>query len=224
MTHTFTQSGLGSTPFIVCSPGDPAAKVNTAFYCEHCGRMLKNRYFVKSAEGTVSVVGISCVEKTGDAGLIAGAKRQQKQRRSEARMALAEQARQQREDAERKEFGGKTLSELITEQEDGIRAIWHQAADHIPALPVSRVLMASRGSFGSNMVSNAAQVRAFTDNMVTIMRDIVAKHFAREKASNPEGAAHEQVEGLLALVHGYQTQVDAARDEIARLERLRRKA
>ena len=80
--HVFTRSKLGAAPFRcigvhqklgpihmadgteVGYPGQPMG------VCAHCGTGIADCYVIRSAEGNVFVVGSSCVEKTGDAGLL----------------------------------------------------------------------------------------------------------------------------------------------------------
>ena len=80
--HVFTRSNLGSAPFrcvgvfqqvgpIVLSDGTQVGSPGQAMgVCAHCGTGIADCYQIKSADGKVFVVGSSCVEKTGDAGLI----------------------------------------------------------------------------------------------------------------------------------------------------------
>ena len=84
--HVFTRSNLGSAPFrcigvfqdvgpkvignfggIVTTVGSPGQAMGV---CAHCGTGIADCYQIKSADGKTFVVGSSCVEKTGDAGLI----------------------------------------------------------------------------------------------------------------------------------------------------------
>ena len=80
--HVFTRSNLGAAPFRcigvhqklgpihmadgteVGSPGQPMG------VCAHCGTGIADCYEIRSADGNTFVVGSSCVEKTGDAGLL----------------------------------------------------------------------------------------------------------------------------------------------------------
>tara|TARA_R110002126_G_scaffold226772_7_gene371470 strand:+ start:156 stop:683 length:528 start_codon:yes stop_codon:yes gene_type:complete len=80
--HVFTRSKLGSAPFrcvgvfqqvgpIVLSDGTQVGSPGQAMgVCAHCGTGIADCYQIKSADGKTFVVGSSCVEKTGDAGLI----------------------------------------------------------------------------------------------------------------------------------------------------------
>ncbi len=80
--HVFTRSKLGSAPFrcvgvyqkvgpIRMADGSEIGSPGQAMgVCAHCGTGIADCYEIKSAEGNTFVVGSSCVEKTGDAGLI----------------------------------------------------------------------------------------------------------------------------------------------------------
>ena len=80
--HVFTRSNLGSAPFrcvgvftkvgpIVMSDGTQVGSPGQAMgVCAHCGTGIADCYQIKSADGHTFVVGSSCVEKTGDLGLI----------------------------------------------------------------------------------------------------------------------------------------------------------
>lgn len=87
-THTFTESGLGEAPFKVVGfwsmPSRSAAESNPDFYreemkwrprvakgvCDHCGRAITHHCIIASDDGQRSAVGIECVKKTGDLGII----------------------------------------------------------------------------------------------------------------------------------------------------------
>jgi hypothetical protein len=81
-SHVFTKSGLGIGPFrcvgvfqkvgpIVMPDGTEIGSPGQAMgVCAHCGTGIADCYQIRSADGKQFVVGSSCVEKTGDAGLI----------------------------------------------------------------------------------------------------------------------------------------------------------
>ena len=73
--HTFELSGLGKAPFRVVQPKQHASELGGVFWCQHCGTTIIHRHFVQSSDGKVSVVGIDCLKKTGDIGLVDGVKR-----------------------------------------------------------------------------------------------------------------------------------------------------
>ena len=182
--HTFTQSGLGAAPFSICSPNNPDAQKNTAFFCEHCGRMLRNRFFVRSADGKVSVVGSSCVEKTGDEGLIAGVKRQQREAKAQARMAQHEAKAQAWEEAERKHFGGKTRDECLNELQRQSDQLLAEASAAIMELEAVAILRKAPGSFAAAMIARACELQPFTKSMEDIIAAMVTKAKAGGARSN----------------------------------------
>ena len=84
--HVFERSKLGVAPFrcvgvfekvgplvistaggVTTTAGSPGQPMGV---CDHCGASLRDCYQIRSADGRVFIVGSSCVEKTGDAGLI----------------------------------------------------------------------------------------------------------------------------------------------------------
>jgi len=80
--HVFTRSKLGVAPFRcigvyqdvgpkTLSDGSQVGSAGQAMgVCAHCGTGIADCYQIKSSDGNTFVVGSSCVEKTGDAGLI----------------------------------------------------------------------------------------------------------------------------------------------------------
>lgn len=191
--HSFTQSGLGQAPFSLCAPSHPDAQKNTAFFCEHCGRMLRNRYFVRAADGKVSVVGSSCVEKTGDAGLVAGIKRQQRELKAQARMAQHEARAKAREDAERQHFGGKTREERLAELQQQRTALLAEASAEIMDLAAIGILRKAPGSFAEGMIARACELQPLTENMVSIIISMVTKAMSGGARSN--SAAYQNAAG-----------------------------
>ena len=80
--HVFTRSNLGAAPFfcvgvyqkvgpIMMADGSEIGSPGQAMgICAHCGTGIADCYIIRSADGKQFDVGSSCVEKTGDAGLI----------------------------------------------------------------------------------------------------------------------------------------------------------
>ena len=116
--HTFTLSGLGQAPFQIIQPKQNPLELGQVFYCEHCGTQIIHRHFVKSACGKVSVVGIECLKKTGDHGLIDGVKRLKREQRQAEKEAERRAGREAKLALQRERNGGKTDDELITELEE----------------------------------------------------------------------------------------------------------
>jgi len=81
-THVFSRSKLGLPPFRcigvyqdvgpkTLSDGSQVGSAGQSMgVCDHCGTGIRDCYQIKSSDGNTFVVGSSCVEKTGDAGLI----------------------------------------------------------------------------------------------------------------------------------------------------------
>jgi len=78
--HTFTNSGLGQAPF-TCTGSIDAGTV--AKVCDHCGRGIRFVFNVTSADGKKSSVGSTCIEKSGDEGMIKVVKQELADRRRE---------------------------------------------------------------------------------------------------------------------------------------------
>jgi hypothetical protein len=174
--HTFTLSGLGVAPFKICSPSDNGAIANQAFFCEHCGTMLKNRFFVSSSDGKVSVVGIDCLKKTGDAGLIAGANQCIKEQRSTDRMAKQTVKDDMRKQLQRDTFGGMTLDEVSEQCLNAIAAQKALLSSRLDELDITLVLSAS--NFGQDMVDYALSGSTYSSSMIRVMTEVMAKHIS----------------------------------------------
>lgn len=92
--HVFTRSGLGAAPFRFLKmfektyQAHPDAPRQPGGSCAHCGTAITIHCEIQSADGRKFVVGSTCVEKTGDAGLIR-AFRQSPAVRAKARAARA---------------------------------------------------------------------------------------------------------------------------------------
>ena len=87
MMHTFEMSGLGRSPFkLIGTPGSKMLRgYGQLFCCQHCGTILQHQWLVESSDGVMSVVGVDCVKKTGDAGLWDGVLRHRREVNSETR-------------------------------------------------------------------------------------------------------------------------------------------
>jgi hypothetical protein len=182
--HTFTQSGLGNAPFSLCSPEHPLAKLNKAFMCEHCGTMLKNRFFVLSSNKIVSVVGIDCLKKTDDAGLIDGATRLIKQRKADERMALMNAKAEPKKELERACFDGLTLNEVIVQCLDGASKARLALRNKINGLEITGIL--EQSAFGYDMAAVAKKGGALSESMVRCITEIVAKHISGARKNSQQ--------------------------------------
>jgi hypothetical protein len=79
-THQFERVGLGKAPFRVTGyakhayqaiPGDPSCPVQAGTSCHYCGTGCMYVANIESADGKKFHVGMDCVAKTGDGGLLA---------------------------------------------------------------------------------------------------------------------------------------------------------
>lgn len=93
--HVFEKSGLGAAPFR-CTAYDYSKRGAT---CDHCGTPILHLFDITSADGKVSIVGSTCVGKTGDAGLIDEAKQLRKQAERAAKAAKRQAEFDARRDA-----------------------------------------------------------------------------------------------------------------------------
>lgn len=217
MTHTFTLSGLGEAPFTMVHPNTPKARENTAFFCEHCGTGLKNRFFVKSADGKVSVVGIDCLSKTGDQGLIDGEKRLRQQMRNEEREARVEAAEAARQAADREKFDGKTREEVIESLREEVQdlqdALYEQVFNH----EATRLLKRGNYSpFEQNMVEKASKGEAFSSGMLRILVEIFAKK--QSGARKNSKAYKEALPQAQALADSYQALIENNAEKIEAIQ------
>lgn len=88
--HIFEVSGLGHAPFKLLSvdmveqdPNGPRRGTS----CDHCGTYITNLFFCESADGKKFVIGSTCAEKLGDAGLTKAVRREVANHRRELREA-----------------------------------------------------------------------------------------------------------------------------------------
>ena len=74
--HTFTEHGLGRAPFWCTGfaqetyQAAPDAPVQPGASCAYCGTGIINVFMIRSADGKVSKIGSTCINKSGDRGLI----------------------------------------------------------------------------------------------------------------------------------------------------------
>lgn len=226
MTHTFTLSGLGEAPFSIAHPKLHATEkgLGEVFWCEHCGTTIKNRNFIKSADGKISVVGIDCLRKTGDEGLIAGAKRLAREIKAEkkesARMAALEESRQ----AQREKNGGKTDEEIRQEKKEAIEAAIKEkrekyiaeASEH----PVCKSL--TKMGFEMDMQHHFYLLRPFSAGQLAAIKRIYAKKLsgARKnskayKAVMPDASL--AVDEAQAMLEKHHAEIEAMESEIQEL-------
>lgn len=124
--HVFEKAGLGKAPFrfvgmyrdvgpkqmgdgLTCgAPGQPMGT------CDYCGTGIADCCSIRSSDGKTFIVGTTCVNKTGDAGLIKAYKSSPEYREQmrQQRVALATKKRQE-------------IKRLMAEHEDLLRSLPH---------------------------------------------------------------------------------------------------
>lgn len=201
MTHTFELSGLGKAPFKIVST-DHGQK-NGVFFCEHCGTVIKNRNFVKSADGIISVIGIDCLNKTDDAGLIDGAKRLKKAIKNEEKMARFEQERLANIEREKANNGGKTNAELAEEMKLELDA---KMDDYIAILHENAVI--SSLSFNEPFTRSMSQYAYAAEEVSQRSFDIIAEIVAKKRSGARKGSK------------GYNEALEVAKKEVAELQQI----
>jgi hypothetical protein len=182
LIHSFTLSGLGNAPFSHCPASHKLALKNHAFYCEHCGTQLKNRHFVISSDGNVHVVGIDCLRKTGDNGLIEAANQEIKEQKAKAKLQEHESRIKNRLDKERLHFKGKTKEETCTDLLAQSSQAEDDVIDQIDNLDITAFL--SRSNFGHHMIELASGQNSFTKAMITTMVEISAKQLSNSRKNS----------------------------------------
>ena len=219
-THTFTLSGLGEAPFMVVDPKQNALEAGHVFYCEHCGTQIIHRYFVKSSCGKVSVVGVDCLKKTGDLGLIAGLKRIVRDKRAAQREAKLSAVRESKLVKQRELNGGKTDNELIHELEKQLEAQGAEMREEAIQSPVLGLLGDSL--FEQSMSHAFYLLQPFTPGQLRPLKEIVTKK--RTKARKNSKAYKAGFDESAALVNQAQkmltenhVKLERIRDEIRRL-------
>lgn len=168
MKHVFEISGLGKAPFYLSAPDES----NSCFFCEHCGTILKNRYFIKSSDGKVSVVGIDCLNKTGDQGLIDNVKREKKIQREAQKNEIFEAGKKVREEKEIAAFG-KTKEVRMEEISKEIQDMKNEIENLLNEKGFYSELIKS--DFGCSMIKSMVNVEMPTDNMKNVIKSILIK-------------------------------------------------
>jgi hypothetical protein len=214
--HAFSISGLGNAPFSHCSASHNLAIKNTAFYCEHCGTMLKNRHFIMSADGKVSVVGIDCLRKTGDSGLINATNAAIKESKALIKQASQQSLINRRVAQERKFFNGKTKEESCRAILEKISEVKESAEDKIDDLEITPIL--TKSNFGICMLELAIGEDHYTKGMINSMIEIGAKHLSgvRKNSTNYKAklpAANALVTELCNLSNKQQKKLISLFDE-----------
>ena len=129
--HIFTRSGLGLAPFRcigvfqdigpkTLADGSQVGSEGQAMgSCAHCGTGIADCYQIQSADGKTFSVGSSCVEKTGDAGLIKSYKNSPEVRALQAAKRKSLDARKSAELKELLEANKEALSARLVTKWNG---------------------------------------------------------------------------------------------------------
>lgn len=216
--HAFELSGLGKAPFKVVNP---TVKQNLehgqVFFCEHCGTTIKNRHFIKSADGKLSVVGIDCLKKTGDQGLLDGERRIRKEQRDLARMAAYEESKAKQEAEERKHNNGLTIAESV-------QALKAQIADkkndfYALMLDEAVVNSLSKMGFEISVRDQLLNGTLLSDGQKRVLTEILAKKQSKSRKGSKAfqaalAVAIAQVDALLVKVSAHCSQVEEMEQQI----------
>ena len=171
--HTFTASGLGTAPFSFAGVDEKSDG------CRHCGAPIRNRFHIVSADGVRSVVGSTCILKTGDKGLIDIAKAEKNRRareKAQAKRDIAwEAARPAREAAAAKE----------AKREAAAKAAHDAKVAPVIALlePLADDLEDGRGGFRDSIARDLRRGNIPAGNGRSITTEILAKQAGRRNSA-----------------------------------------
>lgn len=201
-THKFTESGLGQAPFTFLGIrennfdlGDGTSKPGGT--CDHCWTGIRHEFVIISADGKESVVGSSCINKSGDNGLIEIAKAEKNRKAREARWAKSELLREATLQAERDRNGGLTDWEAAEAAREAEKAAEAERKEPIIDLlwPLATHIADGRGGFCDS-----------------ISRDL-------QKGNVPEGRGFDLTIEILAKKVGRKNSA-AFKEEAARIEEI----
>lgn len=194
--HVFEISGLGTAPFqYLPSPkADVIRELGHVFWCEHCGTMLKNRHYILSSDGKVSIVGIDCLNKTGDAGLISAEKAARQQAKEAARQASEKERAISRKAAFTAHYG-MTPEEVEQANDSAIDNLENSVRDALEGSSHTYNALIKAGGFGQAMIDEINSIRPLSPNMIKRIAEITAKHASGgRKNSNAYKEAYPQAE------------------------------
>lgn len=215
--HVFTMSGLGNAPFYLHNPvGNEMAEVSGVFFCEHCGTVLKNRHFIKSSDGKVSVVGIDCLNKTGDSGLIDAVKAEKRKAKEEQRHAKIDEKIAEHRSKEIEKYG-KPVEEIVNEIESDISTIKEKIKELTEDNTIVEEL--SKSNFGIAMITNIEKGDYLSESMIVVIKEIIAKKMSQsKKGSKRYKEIYPQAE---KTVNDFMDSVNKKIDEIKTLKEKR---
>lgn len=179
--HTFEMSGLGEGPYTLVTAAEASDDTRTGvFWCEHCGTVIKNRYFIKSSTG-VYVVGVDCANKSGDQGIIDGIKRLKREEKVNAKAAQRLEAEKQLANSKLTEFkaahDGKLPSQVAQELEAAYqvkRSAWIDALD-AGEYPIVSELKKQGSTFAGSMHLQAYCREPYSNGQASVIKEIIAK-------------------------------------------------
>lgn len=223
--HVWQAAGVGQAPFRVAGffslPSPALAEANPYAYsatlanaprgyglgqCAVCGQALVHNAMIHDASGRKFSVGLDCVKRAGDRGLITAAENARKQ------AARAERLRQQQEryeayqaelEAQRQANGGLTNDEIAAQMREQAEAEKNTAISDALA-PVLGALDRAAGSFSASMAEQIRAGRLPSGGAMVICCEIYAKH---EAAKTGKGARSVD----------YKTTVEAAKNRAREL-------
>jgi hypothetical protein len=177
--HTFTASGLGKAPFRFTSVDEKPDG------CRHCGAAIRNRFHIVSADGVHSVVGSTCIEKTGDQGLIDIARAEKNRRARERAQAKRQVAIDAEFKAQRDRNGGLTDWEVTEATHKAEEAARREALK--PVIDLADDLEDGRGGFRDSVARDLRNGFLPTPRAIEIIIEILgepaAKAFATIRAA-----------------------------------------
>lgn len=180
--HTFQQSGLGQPPYNVIHPKQHAIEKGKMFWCEHCGTTIIHRHFIKSSDGKVSIVGIDCLKKTGDEGLVEGVKRLAREAKAQEREAQYAKAQEDRLSREMEANGGKTNAELAAEIdadiEERIRGFIIATEDHTVLKSLTAI------GFEMDMLHQMYLVKPYTPGQLSVIKKVHTKKVSKARVNS----------------------------------------
>ena len=215
--HTFEQSGLGIAPFKVVSPEKHFLLKHGVLFCEHCGTQIKNRHFIESSNGVVSVVGIDCLKKTGDQGLVDGERRIKRELAAKERMAEEALKTAAREAKERAKYNGRTINEIKENLSSQIIALRSSLRDELDMHAIINDLV--RVGFEEDMRVQAYQEQVYSPNQLRVIKEVIARKVscARKNTKAYKAAlvkVSPQVDELQSLLQNFVNATNKIRDEI----------
>lgn len=220
--HIFEDKGLGKAPFrLIPPPKLNATEMDKEIACRACGRMIRHRFHIKSADGHMFVVGSECVKKAGDAGLLDALKAEIKRRRIESRDNARQSNAEARIAAQRLTNDGLSNEELANQLKAQLNA---EASAMLAAAETHSVLshLAAPG-FASAMAMHACAGKPWTTNMLTHVKTIVTKGLGKgaRKGSAAYLAAEQDaatmVDDLQAQLTAFEVRAAELKNQVLKL-------